>query len=266
MCVVPTRVNFQHIFSKLCLPRNSDRSIVFALIMFFVLIVQRSRNRRFAAMTKLSNNGEFFSETAMRHREPALFHEMLGRYHCDDPEVRAARDTNHSEGRSSVSKFLLHTVDRAYERENVMATQAKWRQEERRLSTEENPILSSEEHFDVSSGNRTHWEGPTSSDLQELLHPIGSVCFSATSGAEVDKRKASKDLMEDVIPLDKEAYCRHQEEFLSLMKLRFLNGQERGVDYETIDNDPELDRGTLLDCDAEAAYFDAETPSLAPTY
>ena len=52
-----------------------------------------------------------------------------------------------------------------------------------------------------------------------------------------------------------------RKEFLRLMHLRFLNGEEEDYDYSTVDNNEEYDVHTIGQRDDEESYFDSEEPS-----
>ncbi|NWH82408.1 CCD97 protein, partial [Piaya cayana] len=45
----------------------------------------RLRNRRYAALRRLIQEGDYFSEEAMRAREPLLYHHYIGRYRGAEP-------------------------------------------------------------------------------------------------------------------------------------------------------------------------------------
>lgn len=51
-----------------------------------------------------------------------------------------------------------------------------------------------------------------------------------------------------------------REEFASLMRVRFLAGKDKGVDYAAIDADATLDDAFLgeMERDVEEAWFDGE--------
>lgn len=50
-------------------------------------------------------------------------------------------------------------------------------------------------------------------------------------------------------------------EFLRLMHLRFINGEEKEYDYSHIDSNEEYDISTVYERDCEDSYFDSEEPN-----
>ena len=62
---------------------------------------------------------------------------------------------------------------------------------------------------------------------------------------------------------EKEKRIMHQE-FLRVMQLRFLNGEEREFDYSKVDNNVEYDSIEQRCIDEEEKYFDSEEPSTEP--
>ncbi|CAF1036575.1 unnamed protein product [Didymodactylos carnosus] len=52
----------------------------------------------------------------------------------------------------------------------------------------------------------------------------------------------------------------YRQEFLSIMKRKFLNGQDLNIDYSSIDNNQDYDEVEIYGQDEEEKYFDKENP------
>ncbi|KAJ9525750.1 hypothetical protein QJQ45_003412 [Haematococcus lacustris] len=184
------------------------------------------KNRRLAAMRRLQEQGDFFSDSAMRERAPLLHHQLLG--HLGEGEadscesLRSLREAQ--EGAAlRFSAALMQQVDE-------VAVQLRQRQEEE----EEAAQLSEQESSEDDGAEAAAGGAPSPS-----LHPRADRAAQQAAGEDSD-------------------WLRKQ--FLQEMENRFLSGTETGVAYEDIDNDVDgvLDEHWRKEVqqDAEDRYFE----------
>ncbi|KAL6765268.1 coiled-coil domain-containing protein-domain-containing protein [Haematococcus lacustris] len=197
------------------------------------------KNRRLAAMRRLQEQGDFFSDSAMRERAPLLHHQLLGhlgevRPGCSEScgaalSSRAGPSAPRSlreaqEGAAlRFSAALMQQVDE-------VAVQLRQRQEE-----EEEAAQLSEQESSEDDGAEAAADGAPSPSL----HPRADRAAQQAAGEDSD-------------------WLRKQ--FLQEMENRFLSGAEMGVAYEDIDNDVDgvLDEHWRKEVqqDAEDRYFE----------
>ncbi|ESO87685.1 hypothetical protein LOTGIDRAFT_179232 [Lottia gigantea] len=109
-------------------------------------------NRRYSAMQKLMEDGEYFSEEEMKYRDPLLYEEMIGQYLTDD-EIQSRVDKTDLK----FSSILLKHIDQI--EENKLYYYQKNQQdeeEESELESEEEtenkkPKISSEEQQELKT-------------------------------------------------------------------------------------------------------------------
>ena len=65
-----------------------------------------ARNRRYAKLQKLIDEDEFFSEDAIKQRDPLLFHMYVGRYSDRNGFLKDPATQN------DLSKFLFQSMDK----------------------------------------------------------------------------------------------------------------------------------------------------------
>ena len=90
--------------------------------------------RRYAKLQRLLQEGTFFSDQAMRAREPLLFHEYLGQYSSANPPQQ-----------SRLSENLLQQHDELQAREQLQQAQAAAQAKESAFVPEEETESDSEE-------------------------------------------------------------------------------------------------------------------------
>lgn len=94
------------------------------------------KNRRFAAMQELEVGGEYFSEEAMKRREPLLYEQMVGQYLTE--EEKLDKEVDHSDLR--LSTILMKHMEEAQEKSLY-----KQQKEEEECQEEESEDSSEEE-------------------------------------------------------------------------------------------------------------------------
>lgn len=187
---------------------------------------KRVRNRRYKALQKLQNESDYFSEKQMMSRNPLLYEQLIGQF-LSDEEIRA-RDGVDRENLTFLD-LILETVDRNEMRE--MKNEQMLEEDLDSMSIEDPPS----NRNDISE-KRKQWGEFEIADTTPSFKP------------EIRKQA--------LISAPERRLLR--EEFLQEMYNSFIEGYD-DVDYDSIDNDEQLDDLQQISQDAEDKYFDSET-------
>ncbi|XP_078438250.1 coiled-coil protein [Wolffia australiana] len=186
------------------------------------------KNRRRAYLERLVKGGVYFSEEAMREREPYLHHEYIGRF-----QDLGGRET------SRPGKRWSETLMRRSEETIIMA---KIRAEQQRLGVARKDWVGNE-YQEEEVETEEEEEEEEEEDKEE-------VCVSTT-----EMEGESEEARSDVPAVE----LREQmEQFTQIMQHKFLAGEDgEYLDYSRIDNDERLDDHWLRESnlDAEERYF-----------
>ncbi|XP_008802522.1 coiled-coil domain-containing protein 97 [Phoenix dactylifera] len=204
------------------------------------------KNRRRAYMELLVRGGEYFSEDAMREREPYLHHEYLGRF--QDPSCRVL-----SRPGERWSETLMRRCEEAMLVEKIRGEQQRlgvarrdWvgsggeeeqEEEEEEEDDEDESEEVKEEEKDGSSESMMHVDREPSSNGQG-------------TSTEPYEQTLSVEEMQDQL-----------EQFTHIMQQKFLAGEDtEHLDYSKIDNNERLDDHWLREAnnDAEEKYFEED--------
>ncbi|XP_047322416.1 coiled-coil domain-containing protein 97 [Impatiens glandulifera] len=184
------------------------------------------KNRRLAYMDKLVIAGHYFSEDAMREREPYLHHEYVGKF--QDPSGR-----NMARPGEKWSETLMRRSEEA-----ILV--AKIRGEQQRLGVAECDWVGNEIEQPEEEEEEEEEE-----DEDEDEEEFGAVGSSHPSQAVVNKsaQTATEEEMQD-----------QMNQLTVIMQQKFLSGEDhQHLDYTKIDEDETLD-----DCWQRGANHDAE--------
>lgn len=184
--------------------------------------------RRYAQLKRLMAQGSFFGDDALRSRDPVLFHQLVGQY---QPTVVPAKT-----GRLSTD--ILDQYDQAAAISEL--TQAQQQQASNAAAQQQWDQSSEEE--DEGSENSLH-QDKTSTDkpaaaMQKLPSDDAEPALPQISGQELQDNR---------------------EELVRIMQTRFLQGADRGVNNDEIDNDAlglDDDNAAEADRDALESHFD----------
>uniref|UniRef100_A0A0B7AIJ4 CCD97-like C-terminal domain-containing protein n=1 Tax=Arion vulgaris TaxID=1028688 RepID=A0A0B7AIJ4_9EUPU len=162
------------------------------------------KNRRFRAMQKLMDEGEYFSENEMKWREPLLYEQMVGQYTSESEKMeQMEQDIDRSDLR--LSSILLKHMDIQTNKQFCEMQKEKEEQQEEESESEEDD--SDEE--DKSQKN-----------------------------AQVDsqiKTKNREDADCDADSDDSDAERKYfRSEFLRTMQEKFLSGEDASFDYRFV--------------------------------
>ncbi|ALC38905.1 CG7810 [Drosophila busckii] len=192
------------------------------------------KNRRYRAMQQLLQKGEYFSEHEMMQRAPELYQELVGQYlSAQEIKQRDSYDVRNT----TFSGILMHSLEQQQRNELLQ-----------QLESSEN-IREEPAEYAVPPSCKTQWGGfdddepvacSTSRNTAKL--PTLSTPQFYTAG--------ERELM--------------RNEFMGIMKERFLTGQDEDFDYAAVDNNAQLDDLQQIEQDAQDAYFDEDEASNIP--
>ncbi|KNC98807.1 uncharacterized protein SPPG_05785 [Spizellomyces punctatus DAOM BR117] len=187
------------------------------------------RNRRINYMNQ-NLSDEYFSDDAFKDREPALYEEYIGRYL---PPPQAFPDS------MTLVDRIYSNMDRATHLETLgRQHEIEEEQFEEFDTDEEEDVQDQQEERDLESKNKRAIKVDESIDLE------------ATMAEGEDEGPISDE--------EKEALA---EEFRTLMRLRFIDGEESDFEYSNVDNNALYDLSDQSLQDDADAYFDSEEPS-----
>ncbi|PHU14680.1 hypothetical protein BC332_15885 [Capsicum chinense] len=214
------------------------------------------KNRRRAYLDKLLSDGQYFSEDAMREREPYLHHEYLGKFQDPSGRSMARPGERWSETlmRQSEEAALVKKIRDEQQRRGV--AQSDWvgfdaqelgnmqEEEEEEEETEE------EEEEEDEEEEQDKDEKDMSTNRQEV-HPNNP---DASDDTPSERRRPA--MMDS---LSTEEMQERLDQFAYIMQEKFLLGED-GLDYSKIDEDETLDDHWMKEAnyDAEEKYFDDE--------
>jgi len=181
------------------------------------------KNRRYAALKKLIENGEYFSDYEMRDRDPLLFDQMVGQYQTEREQQAAF----HSGDRQAAgfSSVLLNLFD------------AQELSKRRHIQRAQQAVSSNR------SNRKRHYESDEEEEMDEE--------------DENDEDEAASSDQAKIPSAEKQDL---REDFVREMQERFLDGKDVNFDYRTVDENPEYDLVDLQARDNEDKYFDEEEP------
>ncbi|KAG8382199.1 hypothetical protein BUALT_Bualt05G0051900 [Buddleja alternifolia] len=192
------------------------------------------KNRRLAYMDKMIMAGNYFSEDAMREREPYLHHEYVGRFQDPSGRSMARPGERWSETliRRSEEAILVEKI--RGEQQRLGVAESDWIGNEREIQEEEEEEEEEEEDDDDKSESETEEVGVAKETVE--VKPDGN------------GELATVEEMED-----------RMEQFMYVMQQKFLSGEDhQHLDYTKIDEDETLDDHWMKEAnlDAEEKYFD----------
>nr|XP_043630975.1 coiled-coil domain-containing protein 97 [Erigeron canadensis] len=186
------------------------------------------KNRRRAYMDRLMFDGNFFSEDAMRDREPYLHHEFVGKFQ-DQSERRMSRPGERW------SETLLRRAD-----DDLLVE--KIRSEQQRLGVDEREWVGNERKSDEEEEDEEEED-----EVEEENH--GDVNVEGMHQQKV---------LPEATSLSAEEMQDRMDQFTHVMQQKFLAGEDdQHFNYSTIDEDVTLDDHWMREAnhDAEDKYF-----------
>ncbi|XP_042018623.1 coiled-coil domain-containing protein 97-like [Salvia splendens] len=212
------------------------------------------KNRRLAYMDRLMVDGHYFSEDAMREREPYLHHEYVGKFQDPSGRSMARPGERWSETlmRRSEEAILVEKI--RGEQQRLGVAQSDWVGNEREKQEEEEDEEQEEEEEEEEEeddGSEREVIVEKEVECMALDHPSRSSQTTENHNAEM--RAAVMD------SLSVEEMQDRMEQFMYVMQQKFLSGEDhQHLDYSNIDEDVTLDDHWMKEAnqEAEEKYFD----------
>lgn len=220
------------------------------------------KNRRRAYMDRLISGGQYFSEDAMREREPYLHHEYIGKF--QDPVgrrmARPGERWSETLMRLSEEAMLVEKIKNEQQKRGV--AQSDWIgfgrdgheeevKDEAEEEEEEEDDEEEENDNDDDDDDRDEEEKDERNNMADALeiHPDGHDSSRNLLPASMKPTEANILSAEDMQD--------RMDQFTHIMQQKFLLGVDNW-DYSKIDEDESLDDHWLKEAnyDAEEKYFD----------
>ena len=167
--------------------------------------------------------GQYFSEAAMRKRQPLLHQQLIGQYQATLGEPAL--------GTMKLSDSIMQNVEE-------QQVQRKLQEQKERFEQVEDE----EDSSDAEAGSMVQ-SGPAGSAHELEATPLNDEAPPAAHPAAT---------------LSEQERAQNAHEFSHVMQQKFLAGEDEGVDYAAIDRDEMLDDLEVQAQDAEAKYFDSD--------
>ena len=197
-------------------------------------------------MNRLLSDGAYFSDAAMRTRQPLLYHQLLGQYL--PPPMPSRMDT--------LSDSILSQADELQARHQLEEAQQQQRREQAGQVSEQ------ETESEEESESESEAEDNARAALG-ALHGTHTVVSGNRQGQRASVEGQDKHGEQDSShQLSQQELQDAREELLAIMQQRFLAGQDNSsVDYHAIDHDDQLglddDNAAEVERDAMERHFDA---------
>ncbi|EXC26762.1 hypothetical protein L484_023378 [Morus notabilis] len=204
------------------------------------------KNRRRAYLDKLICDGNYFSEDAMREREPYLHHEYVGKFQdlSGRNMVRPGERWSETLLRRAEEAILVAKI--RGEQQRLGVAESDWVGNERNQQEEEEEEEEEQEEEEEEEEEQEANEGSKSTEMPLDHHSASSGPQSATAV------RSERPLLSDAEMQDQ------MDQFTYIMQQKFLLGEDSEyLDYSKIDNDETLDDHWQREAnhDAEDKYF-----------
>ncbi|XP_055387220.1 coiled-coil domain-containing protein 97 [Condylostylus longicornis] len=242
------------------------------------------KNRRFTVMKKMIlEQNEYFSETEMMKREPLLYEQLVGQYLTEtEKNVRDGFNPN----TNLFSQILLENYDRDQydklrkehelvevemeknlddeEESTCESTNTKESFSSSKIAHKSDGNISDEEMFPkIPPSYKKLWgdfdDENSDNDIHKWLQkskPSTSISCSKKL-CSISKVKRNKlDSKQKYVTAGEREMLR--QEFLSIMRSKFVNGSDKDFDYTNIDNNTDLDDLEQINQDCEDKYFEED--------
>lgn len=197
------------------------------------------KNRRYNAMQNLLQKGEYFSEHEMMQRAPELYQELVGQYLTE--AEKKARDS-YDVRNTSFSGILMHTLEQKQRDELLQQVEPSLE------PTTQSSSASSAVDCEVPEVCRKQWGGFDDDE------PVACSTSRNTSAASSSAVNVGRIITPEYYNPGERELLRN--EFMGLMKERFLSGKDSDFDYSAVDDNVQLDDLQQIERDEEDAYFE----------
>ncbi|XP_015172905.1 PREDICTED: vacuolar protein sorting-associated protein 35 isoform X4 [Polistes dominula] len=201
------------------------------------------KNRRYEALKKLIEEGEYFSECEMMKRNPLLYEHLVGQYLTQ--KQKKTRDNIDMKNATFVH-LLMESIER------------NWVKEREKLQKEEEE----EEEDNAIKENDSDDTNESSLSKQSNLETVPIKSWGEFTDVPVkqEEETKTKQIHKSVPKISNEEKQILKEEFVTHMYQSFLEGKDLDFDYSVVDNNEAYDNVDLRTQDEEEKYFDSESP------
>ncbi|XP_055541876.1 coiled-coil domain-containing protein 97 [Wyeomyia smithii] len=207
------------------------------------------RNRRYAALKQLVQDGSYFSETEMMQREPLLYEQLVGQYLSE--QERKVRDTAGSKPDSLVT-ILFNGIDKDNTdalRKEQLSEETRMEQAAAEYEDEDDPEDNGrEKRPGTPAFSRAQW-GNFDEEEEERLKNI-------QQEQEARKRNKKYSVPVNMVTVGERNLLR--DEFIGTMYAKFISGEDGDFDYSKIDDSTEFENLDIIEQDEQERYFDSE--------
>ncbi|XP_050079181.1 coiled-coil domain-containing protein 97 [Anopheles maculipalpis] len=193
------------------------------------------RNRRYAALQRMCDDGTYFSETEMMQRDPLLYDQLVGQYLTE--QEKHARDATPLEPRSVVG-ILLKQIDKDQAEKDLQQQRQVEAQLDGEPSRPNSPSFPRAQWGNFDEEEEARVAALKSRSKQTRRHAIPAAQLM-TAG--------ERNLLRDV--------------FVGIMHARFLAGEDKEFDYTEIDDSSAYDDLDTVDHDEQEKYFNRDDES-----
>jgi hypothetical protein len=217
------------------------------------------KNRRYEALQRLEKDTSYFSDEEMQQRCPLLYEQYIGQYMTD--EERFEKDEAKMKDEVKMSSFIFQQIDRDWLKKKEMEE----REMEECMEEEEDSDNDNEGYDEDNRDNDETIEGYNEdakghgNDILKIIIVSLKIAIFTPSNSQLI---TSLDLCLDVADISAEDKEKLRDEFLNLMRQRFLEGVDEDFDYTKVDASDEYDNLDILGQDEEDKYFDEEEPEM----
>ncbi|XP_059642788.1 uncharacterized protein LOC132284681 [Cornus florida] len=218
------------------------------------------KNRRRAFMDKLMCDGQYFSEDAMREREPYLHHEYVGQFQDPSGRSMARPGERWSETLMRRSEEVILVEKIRGEQQRLGVAERDWVGSVNEHQQEEEEEKEEEEEEEEEEEGEEEEEEEEEED-EEHIEANGSSHHLEVHFGDLDAFNNAQST--SVIPsegttLPEAEIQDRMDQFTHIMQQKFMSGEDhQHLDYSKIDEDETLDDHWLREAnlDAEEKYF-----------
>lgn len=204
------------------------------------------RNRRYEALKKLIDGGEYFSEDEMKKRNPLMYEQLIGQYLT--PQEKEDKYKASTKQSRSYVVHLMGQIEDHYV--NCLKKKQQEDEDQEEMDTSDEEEIREAEFVPVKEKDNDDIEEFDTSDESE------------GGEAEADSQVRTKEVKFQRRGVSDEEKDLLREEFVNNMYESFLEGNDDDFDYSVVDTNPEYECLAVRTQDEEEQYFDSETPEL----
>uniref|UniRef100_A0A182MHZ3 CCD97-like C-terminal domain-containing protein n=1 Tax=Anopheles culicifacies TaxID=139723 RepID=A0A182MHZ3_9DIPT len=200
------------------------------------------RNRRYAALQQMCDDGTYFSETEMMQRDPLLYEQLVGQFMTErEKQERDAR----VQTPQSVVGILLKQIDKDLTEKTLQEQKSEERQQQQPEGDDSRDQPTDRSRPSSPGCSRAQWGN---FDEEEKVR--------VATLRQARQKRARQKMPAHLMTAGERELLR--DEFIGIMHARFIAGEEEDFDYTQVDDSEKYDDLVKMSQDAEEKYFDKE--------